>query len=524
MPQTPPRPASPSRAWHERPALLQALAQGQLHPAFQPVMDLRSGALAGFEVLARYEAPDTGPLSPAQIIPALERHGLMDALLDTFLLRACTAAASWPGQFTLAFNVAPDQLRQDDFTQRIATLVAPTGFPLHRLELEVTENLMVADDGQAERTLHALAALGVRLAIDDFGTGYSSLTRLEAFPFHKLKIDAGFIHGMADAPSKRRIVTAVIGLGHSLGLSLVAEGIETEAERSQLRALGCDLGQGWLFARALRPVEAASFAMRHQDTPPPAQPIDNSPFQQLHQLNTLYERIPVGLCFLDREARHVRTNARFAAMHGLTQEELEGTSVRDLHDTALRDTVLAVLHRALVSDNPIEQLYRTNGRDYLTFCSRVLAGPGDVIGFSVVAIDVTERQATLRTLRTMEEHLRHASELHMDIIWGAQPDGEIDYIGPTTTDLPGETMQARITRWLHNVHPEDHPRVQAEWRATVPLGTPFQCLFRLRGPFGQYRLMRSRSSPYRAADGTILRWYGVITEEVAEPGPPALPG
>lgn len=234
---------------HLRFRLTNALAQGHIWPAFQPIIDIRSGALAGFEILARWSDPDAGDITPGVFIPLLEKHHLADVLSQALMRSACAAAARWKGRFFLAFNVTPDQLLSDGLSNWIAAVASQTGFPLTRIQLEITESSLITDDATAYGTLNRLNEIGVAISLDDFGTGYSSLARLEAFPFRKLKIDAQFVRDLEHDKRKRRIVSAVIGLGQSLGITVVAEGVETEAEAAILRRLGCPLGQGWFMAK-----------------------------------------------------------------------------------------------------------------------------------------------------------------------------------------------------------------------------------------------------------------------------------
>mgnify|MGYP001220204278 FL=1 len=237
----------------ERPALvdslIEAIGRDEFWPAFQPQLDLRTGEITGFEVLARWGDPEGESTSPAVFIPLLEQQGCLDRLFENLLARACEEAASWPGSFSLAFNVSPLQLDRDDLPQLLAEILPVTGFPLHRVEIELTEGVMPPNDSRAHTKLRKLEALGVNVAIDDFGIEHSNLARLESFPFRKLKLDAHFVRDLDIDPRKREITAAVISLGHALGILVVAEGVETPAEARVLRALGCDLGQGWLYGR-----------------------------------------------------------------------------------------------------------------------------------------------------------------------------------------------------------------------------------------------------------------------------------
>ena len=186
---------------------------------------------------------------PDAFIPLAEELGLIGNLTERLLLRACREVAGWSSEITLACNLSPLQLRDPGLAQAVRDVLDATGLPPCRLELEVTESALVGDLDLARRSLAQLKVLGVRLALDDFGTGYSSLRHLQTLPFDKIKIDRSFVAAMADDAESGKIVSAVVGLGHSLGLATVAEGIETEEIAELLVTLGCDIGQGWLYGR-----------------------------------------------------------------------------------------------------------------------------------------------------------------------------------------------------------------------------------------------------------------------------------
>ena len=229
--------------------LRQAVADDAIMPHFQPLVDIATGRLVGVEMLARWPHPTRGMVSPAEFIPIAEDAGLIGPMTINLLRRGCRAASAWPAHVTLACNVSPLQLRDPGLPGAIAAVLAETGFSAHRLEVEVTESALVGDLALARSLLDAIKALGAKLALDDFGTGYSSLRHLQLLPFDKLKIDQSFVGAMATDRESAKIVSAVIGLGHSLGLSTVAEGVETEEVAALLKGLGCDVGQGWLFGR-----------------------------------------------------------------------------------------------------------------------------------------------------------------------------------------------------------------------------------------------------------------------------------
>jgi diguanylate cyclase (GGDEF)-like protein len=237
-----------------------ALTADALEPHFQPLVDLGTGRLVGFEMLARWPHPRRGQVPPAEFVPIAEDTGLIGPMTERLLRRACRAATAWPAGVTLACNISPVQLRDRGLPAIVRAALAESGLPPGRLEIELTESALLDDFGLAREILGELKALGVRLSLDDFGTGYSSLRHLQALPIDKIKIDAGFVRSMAESAESRKIVAAVVGLGQSLGLPTVAEGVEDAAAAGLLAGLGCNVGQGWLFGRAMPEGEATALA------------------------------------------------------------------------------------------------------------------------------------------------------------------------------------------------------------------------------------------------------------------------
>lgn len=244
-------------------ALRAAIAAGAIEPHYQPVVDLVTGRLLGFEALARWHQPERGWVLPAEFVPLAEESGLIWPLTEHLLGRACVAAAAWPGgSLVLYFNVSPVQLRERGrLAALVATALEGSGLPARRLQLELTEGALTGDLATARQVLAELKATGVRLALDDFGTGHSGLRELQALPFDTLKLDRSFVRAAAEEDTAaRRIVAAVVGLGQSLGLPVVAEGVEEEHDAEMLRVLGCDAAQGWLFGRPQPEAAAAALA------------------------------------------------------------------------------------------------------------------------------------------------------------------------------------------------------------------------------------------------------------------------
>ncbi|HWH81817.1 MAG TPA: EAL domain-containing protein [Burkholderiaceae bacterium] len=243
-------------------AMRLALAQQRFRLHYQPQVDFASGAVVGAEALIRWQDAERGEVSPGEFIPAAEESGFIVAIGDWVLQHAVAQAAAWAGAglaMPVSVNVSALQFRQPGFVEGVARVLREAGLAPAALELELTESILIQDAPEAMRRLQALAALGVRLAIDDFGTGYSSLAYLKRFPIRRLKIDRSFVSGLPAQASDRAIVQAIVQMGRALDMEIVAEGVETEAQRACLHAAGCDQFQGFLFAPAL---DAAAFEAR----------------------------------------------------------------------------------------------------------------------------------------------------------------------------------------------------------------------------------------------------------------------
>lgn len=238
--------------------LRDAIQNEGLRPYYQPLVDLTSGRITGFEALVRWPHPERGMISPGEFIPVAEETGLINPLGALMLHRACMDAAQWPDDVRVAVNLSPLQFRTGNLLALITDALRQSGLPARRLELEITETLLLEKSSQVLATLHALRALGVRMSMDDFGTGYSSLSYLRSFPFDKIKIDQSFVRDLGANPDAQAIVRSIVSLGVGLGVTITAEGVETEAELSCLRAEGCHEGQGFLFSRARPNAEVIS--------------------------------------------------------------------------------------------------------------------------------------------------------------------------------------------------------------------------------------------------------------------------
>ncbi|HEY6448909.1 MAG TPA: EAL domain-containing protein [Acidobacteriaceae bacterium] len=218
-------------------------------PCFQPIVDLCSTHLVGFEVLTRWRHPTLGLILPTNFIQMTEELGVIGILTRQILRKAFRSAASLPGQLTVSVNVSPIQLKFRSLPTQVREAAEQAGLPLDRLVIEITESAILDNEELANTIARELKDMGCRLALDDFGTGYASLRHLLALPFDQLKVDRSFVHELTFRPESRKIVAAVLGMGSNLGLVTLAEGVETREQEQVLLDLGCMQGQGWLYGR-----------------------------------------------------------------------------------------------------------------------------------------------------------------------------------------------------------------------------------------------------------------------------------
>jgi diguanylate cyclase (GGDEF)-like protein len=229
--------------------LKEAVVRGQMEVFYQPLLDTQTLVIQGYEALLRWRRGDGGYVSPADFIPVAEDTGLIDSLGEWVLRAACNEACRWPIDITVAVNLSPVQFRKGNIVQNVIQALSDSGLSPHRLELEITESVLLETNGSTVDTLHQLKQLGICIALDDFGTGYSSLSYLSRFTFDKIKIDRSFIQELAVPGVDTAVVELVVDLGKKLGIRTTAEGVENEAQLKRLQEIGCTQVQGFLFAK-----------------------------------------------------------------------------------------------------------------------------------------------------------------------------------------------------------------------------------------------------------------------------------
>ncbi len=245
-------------------ALKRAVREGAIIPHFQPLIDLKTNRVYGFEALARWELQPGEFVSPGEFIPLAEETGLIVPMTEHLLRLCCREACHWPQDVGLAFNLSPVLLSDAVLGLRLIKIMSDEGFSPTRLELEITESSVMKDYPAAQKVLGDLIEAGARIALDDFGTGYSSLSQLSGFSFDTIKIDRSFVTAMNKGERQDKVIRAIVALGSGLGVKTTAEGIEDDEQLAYLRSLGCDIGQGYLLGKPM-PAEAALRFMQERE-------------------------------------------------------------------------------------------------------------------------------------------------------------------------------------------------------------------------------------------------------------------
>jgi PAS domain S-box-containing protein len=503
-----------------------ALENQELVPFFQPLVELRTGQLAGFEVLARWQHPQLGPILPEDFIALAEQNGLIGKLMEQVLEKAFLCAPNLPEPLALAINVSPSQWQDLELPAQILKAAGKANFSPTRLTIEITESALFNNLNKAKTIAHELKTAGCRLALDDFGTGYSSLAHLQALPFDELKIDRSFVSSMAKTRESRKIVAAIVGLGHSLGLITVAEGVETEQQADMLLWLGCEVGQGWLYGKAVPADEITNFIAAKPrrisegiSTPGDdwaVSSLEALPTQRLAQLQAIYDGAPVGLAFLDRNLRYVSINRILAELNGAPVAAHIGKTVQQMIPASyvrFEPYLLRALHGEPITD--VEVSRPSNIPGGLDWIARASYQPAfdeadEVIGISVAVSDVTESKRLEDALRESDERQQN---IQAKVPWIMDAEGNSLFVSSSwvqTTSLSRKAM--RNLGWLEPLHSDDLERIMKTMKDSLRTGKPIDIEYRVMSIDGEWRWMRSRGSPRFGPSGEIIRWYGSVED------------
>jgi PAS domain S-box-containing protein len=503
-----------------------ALENEELVPFFQPLVELRTGQLAGFEVLARWKHSQLGPVLPENFIALAEQNGLIGKLMEQTLEKAFLSAPDLPHPLVMAINVSPSQWQDLELPAHILNAAERANFSPARLTIEITESALFNNLNKAKAIAHELKAAGCRLALDDFGTGYSSLAHLQALPFDELKIDRSFVSSMAKTRESRKIVAAIVGLGHSLGLITVAEGVETEQQADMLFWLGCELGQGWLYGKAVPADEIPNFVTatprsvsEGMSTPGDdwaVSSLEALPTQRLAQLQAIYDGAPVGLAFLDRNLRYVSINRHLAELNGTSVAAHIGKTVKEMLSVSyvrLEPYLLRALRGEPIMDVEVARPSNTPGG--LDWIARASYQPAfdeadEVIGISIAVSDVTEKRRIENALLESDERQQN---LQAKVPWIMDAEGNSLFVSSgwvQTANLSKKAM--RNLGWLEPLHSDDLERVMKTMKDSLQTGKPIDIEYRVMSIDGEWRWMRSRGSPRFGPSGEITRWYGSVED------------
>jgi PAS domain S-box-containing protein len=509
--------------------LHEALEADQLIPHFQPLVELKTGKIQGFEVLTRWQHPVHGAFLPSNLIELAEANGLIGIVAQTVFSKAFAAIASVPSQLRLSVNLSPIQLRYRTLASQFERMSAETNFPLNRLTVEITESALLKQLPRSQAIARELKDLGCRLSLDDFGTGYSSLTHLQALPFDEIKIDRSFVKNMTKKRESRKIVAATIGLGHSLGLSTIAEGIETEEQADMLRWLGADIGQGWHFGRPMSfQASCLLIAKPPQPFPPElASPgedwavssLEAFPTQRLAQLRAIYDGAPVGLCFLDCHLRYISVNQKLADLNGSSVAKHLGKTVEEMVPKLFANIEPYLLRarsgEAIAGVEVVRPSMDSATPDGWLLCSYQPAfdEADEVIGISISVLDITEQKQAKDALHESELVQQHMGALHQRKPWIMDAEGHnLQISSDWVLALPGSRERIRNLGWLEALHLDDLKSTIRKMKKALRTGEPIDMEYRVQDTEGEWRWMRSRGSPRFGPNGEITRWYGSVED------------
>jgi PAS domain S-box-containing protein len=508
-------------------ALLErVLDQDELQPCFQPLVELRTGRLIGFELLARWRHPDLGLILPDGFIEVAEQTDQLGRLTHQILRKAFLSAPVLPEPLRLSVNFSPVQLKDLNLPEEIFKTAQESSFPMSRLTIEITETALVESAETAEEITRQLKAMGCRLVLDDFGTGYSNFKHLQTMNFDGLKIDKSFTANITRTRESRKIVAALIGLGQSLGLTTVAEGIESEEQAGLLLYLGCDAGQGWHFGH---PVPAAEVQEVVRALPQPPVPIqmpeygdqkfsslESLPVQRLAQLQAIYDGAPVGLCFLNRSLTYVSVNRCFAEINDVPALSMIGQSVkaRFPHWFPLYEPyLLRALGGEALEAIEITRPSLTGGENQTLLLSYEPAWDEahEVIGISMAVMDISQRKRNEAALLESEERYRMIIDLNPQMPWILNMEGGIIDYGSRWNELTGMTRESSLgLGWLDALHAEDVGPTMAIIESALKAREPFDFEYRIKRPGGDLMWMRTRGAPRFDPDGEVHRYYGSV--------------
>jgi PAS domain S-box-containing protein len=501
-----------------------AIEKGQLVPVFQPIVDLRTGLVTAFEVLARWNHPRRGLILPSNFIRLAEQNGLIDSLTEQILHKAFVAATQLRPDTRLSINISPLQLRNRRIASRLNRLFRATGMAPERVTIEITESAIIDNIRMASRVAGDLKDMGCHLSLDDFGTGYSSLIHLKSLPFDELKIDRSFVREITTNRESRKIVCGVLEMGYALGLRTVAEGVETEQQCELLFRLGCHAGQGWLYGKPVperhlcsmivcgQTCSCAGVARRSLEPPP----LRRAAAELAAQLNALYTGAPVGLCLMDTKLRYITINRQLAEINGHPVQDHIGRTPQELIPDlypALEPYLQTALREARASSFEVCRGHGHHDAVFSVNFAPVFDEAAEIIGISAAVVDVTDRVRAERDLSHQMEHYQSIVAVSPLMHWLAAPDMNMLEVSPKWLEITGLSEQESLgLRWLQAIHPDDMMARSGQVMNAVQAGEPFEAYYRLRTRRGQWRWMHSKGWPRFTNTGELAGWSGYLLD------------
>lgn len=501
-----------------------ALENDEVFPCFQPLVELRTGRLAGFEVLPRWNHPSLGLILPSNFIALAEQNRLIGPLTQQIMRKAFKSAPMLPEPLVLGVNVSAIQLREFNLLRLIRETAEETDYPLSRLMIEIAQSVLVENLERAQNIALELKSMGCRLALDGFGIGNPNLANLQILPFSELKVDEAFVQSMTTRRESRKIVAALVDLGHSLGMTTVAKGVESEEEADTLLWLGCELAQGGPPLPAGRIPDMVAEAPRtlpetHRDTMAAqrAEGIhpESLPAPRLAQLRAIYNGAPVGICFVDRGLRHVSLNQCYADWVGAPLSALRGKTMEEVLGRAYplaRPFLLRALQGETILDEEISLPPRIPAEPDVTVLASwqpVVDEARDVIGTAMTVVAMSEPGIAEEALCEREEHYRRLIELSPQTFWIRDADGNLMEVNSRWLQASGMSReQAMRLGWLEAVHPKDRAPALRALRQALQTARPINVDYRMMTSEGKWKLMRAHGAPGPGPSGTIMAWYG----------------